>query len=460
MQQAIQHPVINEIRQNISLSIPLIASWLIYAASGFVGTVMVARLGETALAASVVVGGIWVVISVFFYGTFNAVSVLVSHQFGAQNCAAIGSIIRNALIFGAMLCVPAMLVMQYSEYFLALIVPGDKVLVQAVAYAHALLWATPGMVALVIFENLLNGIGKTRLSLWISLCEVPMEIFLIYIFVFGKFGVPAYGVAGVGYGFTMSYTLTTIGVLVYLAYSTYVKPFGLFMAERIFEKRYFHELVRVGMPIGFMYLIEVSAFSTATFLMARFGTVALAAQQIAMQFLGVTVNIPYAMGQAVSIRIGQNAGRLDMAGVRTSAYVGTGLSVLFILIIACIYIFYPLMLLRLDIDIQAPANQSLVRQAAEFLGILGIFELCDSLRVIAVSSLRAMKDTRFPMYISLISFWLIGMAAAFVLAFVLHYDGRGIWFGLMVGVAAGALILFVRMRYILQRVNLRELIEI
>jgi len=454
------HTVSHELQENIKLSIPLIISWLFYAISGFVGTVMVAHLGETALAASVVVGGIWVIINVFFYGVFNSVSVLVSHQYGAQQYEAVGSIIRNAFILGIIFCIPSMLLMQFSPYFLRWIVPTPEILTLATSYAHAIMWATPGMIALVIFENFLNGIGKTKLSLWISLFQVPLEIAIIYTYVFGKFGMPAFGIAGVGYGFTTSYTLTIIGVIIFLTSADFVRPFNIFKFSDIFEKRFFREIFRVGMPIGYMYLIEVSTFTTVTFIMASFGTVALAAQQIIMQFLGVTVNVPYALGQAVSIRIGQNAGRLDIQGVRLSTYVGIALSFFCMIIISSIYIFYPQLLLRLDFNTANPVYQPLFRQAVEFLVILGVFQLCDSVRVIAVSSLRALKDTRFPMYISFISFWCIGLPCAAILGFYLQMHGRGIWCGLSLGVAAGAVILFIRLRYILKRINLAELIAV
>jgi MATE family multidrug resistance protein len=459
-QSNMQLNIIKELGLNIRLSIPLIIGWLVYAVSGFVATVMVARLGETALAASVVISGVWVVINVFYYGIFNAVTVLVSHQFGAGNNAAVGSIVRNAFVMALLFCIPTMLIIAITPFFLRWIVPTQEVLILATSYAHTLMWATPGMIALVVFENLLNGIGKTKYSLWISLCEVPIEILLIYIFVFGKFGMPAFGVAGVGYGFTASYTLTMLGVIIYLATAEFARPFNLFKLSGFFEKRYFRELVRIGMPIGFMYLIEVSAFTTATFLMARFGTLALAAQQITMQFLGVTVNIPYAMGQAVSIRIGQNAGRLDMNAVRISTYVGMAMSFIFMLFVSSAYFFFPHILLRLDVDTSNPVYFSLIKQAMVFLSILALFQLFDSVRVIAVSTLRALKDTRFPMYISLISFWGIGLVCAFMLALYFHLNGAGIWMGLAIGVSAGAVILLLRLRYILNSVDLAEIINI
>ena len=104
----IHHSIKSEIKNTLSLGIPLIASQLIYACSGFIGTAMVARLGEEALAASVLVSMIWMSLSVFFFGILNAVSVLVSHQYGARNDKAISDIMGQAFLFGMMICIPIM----------------------------------------------------------------------------------------------------------------------------------------------------------------------------------------------------------------------------------------------------------------------------------------------------------------------------------------------------------------
>ncbi len=454
------HTIKQEIRENIALSVPLIASWLIYSFSSFIGTAMIARLGEETLAASVMIGSIWIVINVYFYGMFNSVSVLVSHRYGAEKHTDIGRIIINAFLAGLLFCIPTMGVMALTPYFLFWIAPSKYVLSLASEYAYSIMWATPGMIGLVIIENFLNGIGKTKLSLWISLFEVPLEIALFYMLIFGKLGLPAFGIAGVGYGFTISFSCTFVVLLIYLFYADFAQPFQLFRKIFNFEKRYLWEIVRIGLPVGLMYLIEVSAFTLATFLMARFGTMMLAAQQIAMQFLGVTVNIPYAMGQAVSIRIGQSAGRLDIQGVKQAGYIGVLLSFSCILIVAMMYFFYPHILLRLDLNTADPANINLVRQASIFLSILGVFQLVDSLRVSETSVLRALKDTRFPLVISVISFWLVGILCAFLFVYVFKTAGTGIWYGLTLGITVGALILFLRIRYVISNVDLARVIAI
>lgn len=453
-----KHSIRYELKKNLSLSIPLIVSWLVYAFSGFIGTAMVARLGAEALAASVLVGTIWSALTVFFFGIFNAVSVLVSHQFGARNFQQVSFIFSQAFLIGLLICVPVILVMTVVPFTLQFFVTDQRVLKYASDYAFSLVWCTPAVVILIIFENLLNGIGKTKLSLWISLLEVPFEILLIYILVFGKFGLPQLGIAGVGYGFTAAYGLTVIGLITYLSLAKFAKEYQIFKTVGKYHRAYFREIVRVGFPVGFMYLIEVAAFMVVTFMMIRFSTTTLAAHQITMQYLGLFINIPFAMGQAVSIRIGMSIGRHDKLGIYYASYIGMTLNFLIALLLGFIYIVFPHYLLAVDIDLTNPANAALLSQATTFLMLLALFQFADAMRIMETSILRAVKDTKFPMYISILSFWVIDMALAYWLGIVLHYAGVGIWIGLTMGVFLGAIILFARMRYMLKRVDTEHIL--
>lgn len=455
----VSHSILNEAKENISLSIPLIASWLIYALSGFIGTMMVARLGEDALAASVLIATIWMVLSAFFFGLLNSVSVLVAHQYGARNYDAISWIMGQSFLLALVICAPVMLIMAFIPMLLRSLIQNQHVLALSIDYAHALLWSTPGLEILVILEQFFNGIGRTKLSLGVSLIEVPFEILLIYIFVFGKLGLPAFGIAGVGYGFTASYTITVILLGLYLHYARFAQPFHIFKKIGRVSKQYCKELITVGFPIGLMYLIEITAFTAATLMMAKFNTVALAAHQITMQYLGFTINMAFAMSQTVAIRIGHNIGRGDLTGVEYSSYVGLGLGCIFMFFIFLIYIFFPEWLLRIDIDIYKPENAALVKQTISFLMILGVFQLFDNIRIIEAGALRGLKDTRFPMYLSFICFWLVGLVSAYIFAFLMRWEGIGIWAGLTLGIAVGAVLFFLRLKKILSKTELSKLIH-
>ncbi len=458
-QTTIRHAIKQELNETLSISIPLITSQLIYASSSFIGTAMVAKLGEDALAASVLVSMIWLSMSVLFFGILNSVSVLVSHQYGAKNDQAISRVMGQSLILGLILCIIMLLMLFTMPYFLKWSDQPARVLQLAREYMFSLLWTVPSLLLLIILEQFLAGIHRAKIVLRISLLIVPIEIPLIYCLVFGKLGLPACGVAGVGYGFATTYFITSVSLVYYLYRSPQYKRFNIFQKIGSFDKSVLKELLAVGLPIGFMHVIEVSTFTFATFWISQFGTTMLAAHQIVMQYLSFTITIVFAMSQAVTVRVGHSVGQKNLQAVYYASYVGMFMNLLCVAIIALAFYIIPTFFLQLDMNVLLPKNAELVRDSSALLSMCAILILFDNCRIIGFGALRGLKDTQFPMYASLISFWLIGLPAAYYFGFITLSGGKGIWWGLTLGIACGALIVLTRMNILLKRVDLNKIMS-
>lgn len=460
MSTPISHSIKGEIKDTLSLSIPLIASQMVYACSGFIGTAMVARLGEDALAASILISITWMSLSVLFFGILNAISVLVSHQYGAKNNQNISDIMGQAFLLGGIVFIFMVLALCSLPFFLRFTTQPPEVIRLALDYMQALLWTIPGLVLLVIYEQFLAGINRVKFVLRISLSIVPIEIPLIYVLIFGKFGLPACGVAGVGYGLAITYTATALFLTVYLSRAKYYQKYAIFNNIKRIEWKWLIELVRVGFPMGCMHVIEVSTFAITTFWIAQFGTTLLAAHQIVMQYLSFSITLIFAMSQAVTIRVGHAVGRMDTSGIQYAIYVGMGLSFVCIVLVALAFYLFPLFFLRLDINVYAANNALLIQHASSLLAIAGVLMLFDNFRIIGFGALRGLKDTKFPMYASFISFWIIGITITYLLAFTLGFTGKGIWWGQTVGIACGAALVFWRLHYLLKHIDLNKLMTI
>lgn len=451
------HSLKGEIKEMLSLSIPLIASQLIYASSGFIGTAMIAKLGEDALAASVLVSTIWMSLTVLFFGLLNSVSVLVSHQYGAKNIKVISEIMGQSFLLGILVSIVIVLLLCSMPFFLHFTSQPPEVIQLALDYTHALLWTIPPLILLIIYEQFLAGINRTKFVLRISLLVVPVEIPIIYLLIFGKFGLPKCGVAGIGYGFMVTYTVTAIVLTIYFIKSKFYRSFEIFKRINKINFYYLKELILLGLPIGLMHVIEVSTFAVITFWIARFGTTLLAAHQIVMQYLGFMITIVFASSQAVTVRVGHAVGRLDVNGIKNATEVGMGLSFLFMIITALAFYLFPTFFLKLDINVDSAANAQLVKDASILLVISGVLMLFDNFRIISFGALRGLKDTKFPMYVSFLSFWLIGLSSAFLAGIVYQWDGQGIWWGITFGIACGAAILFIRLRLTLNSLDVQTL---
>lgn len=459
-QTQLQHSIISEIKENLSLSMPLIVAWVIYSLGPFAGTAMIAHLGKDALAASVLVGTIWIAGITFCFGMFNSVTVLIAQQRGANNYKAISEIIAQVLFLNVVTWVLLIILMLFVPYLIHWSSPNTEILKYATYYAHSLIFAIPGLISLAIIENFLSGIGKPKISLWIIIIEIPLEILFIYTFVFGKFGIPAFGIAGVGYGLALSFTLTTIVIFIILNYAEFAKPFGFFKNIGKINIIYCKELLKIGVPIGFTYFIELVAFTIATYLISQFQATALASHQIIMQYIGVFINIPFAISQAISVRVGFNVGKQDRIGILYSSYVGIGIGIGAALLIFCILVLSPHYLLSIDLNTSKLQNQDIVTLTTSLFFILGIYQIFDSIRILEAGALRGLKDTKTALYVSIVCFFIIGTFTAYLFGIKLNGNVQGIWWGLAVGTALGALALFWRLLKTIQTMDLTAILKI
>lgn len=446
------HTIKGEIKDTIAIGIPLVSSQLIFAANGFISTAMVAKLGVDALAASALVSTIWVTMISFISGLLNSISILVSHQYGAKNYSAIAEIMEQAYWLGLFSSVLMLFLLYLATIFISFTVQSQQVLSIARLFLFSLEWGIPGLLLTCILEQFLLGANKVKIVLIVSFIVTILQTLTAYILIFGKFGFPALGVSALGYSFAIVYSITGIFLFYYLLRSKEFDSIKIFNSINL-NTAYFKELIRIGLPMGLLEIIEVSTFMVMTFFIARFGTTFLAANQIALQYLSLVLTVNFAMSQVVSIRVGHDVGRNDRSGIIYATYTAMGINFFCISLFALAFYFSPVSFIKLDININDARNALLIQESSALLAINAVLILCNSFRLIAFGALRALKDTRFSMYVALIGFWFISFAAAYILGFMFSLGGIGIWWGLTLGEVFCAIMSLGRLFYMLKRLD-------
>lgn len=450
--------IYSEFKNSIKLALPLIASEVIYALSGFVATAMIAHLGEAELAANALVWEIYIVVIIFFIGIFCSVSIMVSQSFGANDTHSISVCFKQGLIMTIMFAPLMMFIMWLTPEVLILTKQDPLVIELAKPFFHSLMWTMLPLNIMFVIEQFLVGITKTKMVLLMSILTVPIQIFFFYVFLFGKFGIPQLGLAGIGYGLTASYSLVALFFIGYLRCSRQLKPYKLFRKWWMLQRKVLLELIRVGLPLGFMFGIEVALFVAVAVMMGLFGITILAAYQIAYQYIMLALAFIFALTQTVTVRIGHEVGKNNRSTLKLVAAVNMGIGFGFMLIFSIFYIGFPRLAIGLDVDIHAPNLQQLIHEATVFLAMAGILILIDCLRLINVGALRGLKDTTVPLIISVLGFWGIAFPVAYLLAFRFGFAEIGIWWGIMLGLFVAAIILFIRFNRLVRDSNLVALV--
>ena len=280
-----------------------------------------------------------------------------------------------------------------------------------------------------------------------TLLWVPIAIFLNYVLIFGVFGLPKLGIAGIGWGLTASYWITVSGLILYLAMSKTYKHYLYFALSTTSSTRYLKELLQIGVPMGSMYFLEVGFFFVLTLIMGLIGEIQLAATQIVMQYLVLLTGVVFSIANAVTVRMGHKIGEKDIAGANSASQAGVFLSVAFMLIIAVCYFFIPEWFIAVDLDVTNLENSQLIYYTKQFFIACAIFQLFEAARISLFGSLRALKDTNFTLLASVLGFWIIPVPIGYVL-YQIGLGGVSIWWGMASGAACSAILLSRRYRRI------------
>jgi MATE family multidrug resistance protein len=432
-----------EARSLVVLAAPLVLAQLVQAGMAFVDTVMVARLGSDALAGIALGATTYMLLTIFLQGVVFAVGPMVSQAHGGERLGDAGRSARQGLWLAFFLSLPAIPVLLNAEGLLLAIGQEPASAALAATYLSAAVWGFLPSLLLVALRAFLEGIGDTRPILALMVLGLVANIALDEVLMFGRLGLPALGVAGTGYATSAVHCLLLLLAAAYVAARH--PAFELFGSPRGPDRRLLGDLFRLGAPIGLTVGFEAGLFGATAMLMGLVGRVELAAHQIAIQSATMTFMIAVGLAVATSVRVGQAVGRGDAAGARLAGRVGVAMSVVAMCFTACLFWLAPGLVIGIFLDPGAAEHAEVVRLATLFLGIAAMFQIFDGIQVSAAGALRGYKDTTMPMMISLVSYWLVGIGSGAALAFGYGWGGRGLWAGLVLGLATAATLLLARL---------------
>jgi MATE family multidrug resistance protein len=435
------------------LLIPLTLGQLVETGNGFISTFLIAHLGAHALAAGGLVTSLFFTLMVFMWGILIAISALVAQRHGAKDSAGIAHVINDGFVLATLLTVPAMLLLWYAPPLLLLFGQEPSTVQLAHDYLHGLVWCVlPDFYSLVIIQFIL-GLGHARITLLFNIVWIPITLLISYGLMFGKWRLPELGIAGCGWGLTIGMWITTLLLLMYVLTSkTYRAYLPGWNQQKFFCA--FRELLKTGLPLAGMFSIEVSFFMAVVLLMGHINNLALAGNQIVMQYIGLLVGaISFCMAQAITVRVGYNIGAGNIAAIKNISYCGMALALAIMLLVSLCYWILPETLIAFDLNTKAAANQMVVHYAKQFFVLAGIFQLCETVRIAAFGALRGMNDTRFTMLTSLLMFWVIAFPLGYFLAINCRWGGVGVWWGMIIGACCGATLLIWRLQIMIKKLE-------
>lgn len=419
---------------------------------GVVDSIMVGHLSAEALG-GVALGNVYFfAVSVFGMGILMALDPLVAQAVGAGDEPAIARAVQRGLLLAAVLSVPSSVLLLFAEPVLRFLRQPDAVAQGAAVYSRSLV---PGVLPFYAFIVLRQTLQARELMRPIVITIVGANLangVLNWILIYGRLGAPALGIAGSAWATTASRWLMMVALMV-LAWRE-LRPHLYPVRPEIVEWHPIRRMLAIGSPIGLQNLMEYGVFGTVALLMGGLGTTAIAAHQVAINLASLMFMVPLGISAAAAVLVGQAVGRSDMAGARRAARAALVCGVAFMTATAFMMLAIPTPLARMY-----TRELPVIGLAAALLPIAGTFQIFDGLQVVSLGILRGLADTRVPFLIALLGFWLLGFPVSLYLGFSRSLGAVGLWWGLVVGLAAVAALLLARVRARLRRDVRRVAVE-
>src|SRR3990167_9096790 len=206
----------NDLYPLLKLAIPLALTGIVGALASFFETLFLAHVDQQTLAAGALVSWLYGTFAVILFGTLSSINVLISHKHGANDQTGISLVVRDGLFLAILLSIPAFILFWNMAPIFLLFGQSPSIVLLAKLYLHALAWGLlPNFIAIALFEFII-GLGNTRLIMIFTVFGVSLVVFFSYVFIFGKLGLPALGIAGAGWGMTVSYWIIAAVVSIYV----------------------------------------------------------------------------------------------------------------------------------------------------------------------------------------------------------------------------------------------------
>lgn len=408
---------VTDVRRITALAWPVLIGQLAVIAFGVLDTAMAGRASAADLAAIGLGGSIYVTVYISLMGVLQALSPIAGQLYGAQKHGEIGEEVRQAIWLGLALAVIGMLILWFPAPLLRLANATPELTEKATAYLRYEALALPAALGFRIYSALNNALSRPVMVTVLQLAGLVIKFPLNALFLYGGMGIPAMGGPGCALASMIISWLWFVAAAVILMRNPAYRPFAIFTHYSPPNRVRLWALVRLGVPMGFTYLIEITSFTLMAIFIARLGTVVLAGHQIAANLGAVAYMVPLSLSIATSTLAAQSIGARDRVAARRISLNGIKLAVICAAIVGAAVLF-----LRRDLVQLYTHDAAVLAIAVPLLPLIAFYQMFDALQVMTAFILRAYKIALIPTVIYALSLWGVGLGGGYVLGFGLLGD--------------------------------------
>ncbi|RGP55458.1 MATE family efflux transporter [Pseudomonas abyssi] len=447
--------IVTELRALIVLVLPIIAAQMAHTLLGFVDTAMAGRVSAEALAAVALGNSFWIPTLLFLTGVMMIVTSKVAAASGAGRLGQTGALVRQGAWLGLILGLLCLLFLNLMRPVLIWMKVDPQLVPVTLDYLLAISLGFPAVGLMLALRGLTDGLSRTKPAMLIGFIGLVINVPANYVLVYGKFGFPAMGAVGCGVATALVMWAMLGCMLFHLKRARFYQPCGLFERFDWPHARTQGELIGLGFPIGIALFAETSMFAVIALLIGSLGAVVVASHQVTINFSSLVFMVPFSLGLAITVRVGHNLGRSGARAAMLATKVGLVLALVFAALAATAMYTLAQQIPQIYTD-----DRDVISLAASLLALAALYQFSDAVQVACAGALRGFQDTRLPMLLTMIAYWLIGLPAGCILGLT-DWLGpargpAGFWLGLIVGLSSAALFLGLRLRAVGRKPGLQH----
>ncbi len=394
-----------------SLAWPILVGQLAVISNGVIDTAMTSRFSATDLAALAVGASIYISVFVGLNGVLAAVSPVIGQLFGAKRFAEIGIEVKQGAWLALLLTAVGSAVLLFPQPLLSLAHASPELNEKSTLYLRTLALALPATLGFRLYTSLNTAIGRPKMVMALQVAALALKVPLNSLFIFGGLGVPAMGGPGCAIATATIAWLTFLTGGIILRTDRSYHAFGLFRTGFVRPKwAAQRELLKLGIPMGLSYLIEVTAFTFMALFIARLGDTVVAGHQITANFATVLYMLPLSIANATGTLVAQSIGAREFDAARRVGHAGIRLAAILSVSIGCV-----VWLARGFIVRAYTPDESIIAAALPLFVFIAFYQLFDSVQVTTAFVLRAYKVAVVPTLMYAVALWGIGLGGGYLL---------------------------------------------
>jgi MATE family multidrug resistance protein len=444
-----------EFKSNMQLAYPVIIGMLGHTLIGIVDNIMVGKLGSTELAAVSLGNSMIFVAMSLGIGFSTAITPIVAEADAEQDTSKIRSAFHHGLFLCVILGFSLFGLVVLAKPFMELLHQPKEVIALAKPFVD---WVAFSLVPLIIYQGykqFADGLSMTKVSMYAIVMANILHVIINYCLIYGVWFFPKLGILGAGLGTVISRIAMVVFMHIILSRKDRLKQYFEDFSFDEIKKDMIKKIINLGLPSAMQMLFEVVLFTAGIWLCGNIGKTSQAANQIALSLASMT--FMFAMGLSVvsMIKISNQRGLNDYKQLvivaRSIFLLAILIEILFAIMFVALHQILPYLFLNMENQTQLLDNTEVVTIAAKLLLVAAVFQISDGIQVVVLGALRGLQDVKIPMYITFVAYWIVGFPISYYLGIHTDLKAVGVWIGLLAGLTAAAIFLYLRFHYLTKK---------